>query len=221
MRESFVLHAEFVEDLPEEMKQRFLILIYDYGIKGVVPELEGLEKTVWVKIQRRIDSDQELWEETKQRRVNAGKRSAEARKLAKQNAETTEPKTEEKTTTDKNTVVAAEKSEIKSKRFVKPDITEIKDYIKEKTLNVDAERFFNYYESKGWKVGNAPMKNWKAALSNWAKNTDTYSNHISADRDNELLSVYETAETNIQTDVDSNLAEITGGSDGTEETFVF
>ena len=40
MRESFVLHAEFVEDLPEEMKQRFLILIYDYGIKGVVPELE-------------------------------------------------------------------------------------------------------------------------------------------------------------------------------------
>ena len=31
----------------------------------------------------------------------------------------------------------------------------------------NAEKFINYYESKGWKVGNSPMKNWKACIRTW------------------------------------------------------
>lgn len=57
-----------------------------------------------------------------------------------------------------------------NKRFVTPTIQEIKDYISEKNYNVDAERFFNYYESNGWKVGKNPMKSWKAALATWNSN---------------------------------------------------
>ena len=32
MRESFVLHAEYIEDLPQEYKMKFLGFIYNYGI---------------------------------------------------------------------------------------------------------------------------------------------------------------------------------------------
>ena len=39
----------------------------------------------------------------------------------------------------------------------------------EKGYNVDAEQFFNFYESKGWVVGKSPMKNWRAAVSTWNK----------------------------------------------------
>jgi hypothetical protein len=59
----------------------------------------------------------------------------------------------------------------KVKRFVKPTIAEIQDYCRERSKSVDAERFWNFYESKGWKVGKNPMKDWRAAVCNWAKET--------------------------------------------------
>jgi hypothetical protein len=39
---------------------------------------------------------------------------------------------------------------------------------------IEAEKFFNYYESNGWRVGKNPMKNWKAAANNWITNSNTY-----------------------------------------------
>jgi hypothetical protein len=53
------------------------------------------------------------------------------------------------------------------KRFQKPDFNELKDYIKERGDVISAERFYNYYESNGWKVGKNKMKSWKAAVRNW------------------------------------------------------
>ena len=70
----------------------------------------------------------------------------------------------------KDIVASDEPKTTKTKRFVKPTIQEIKDYINEKNYNVDAERFFNYYESNGWRVGKNPMKSWKAALATWNSN---------------------------------------------------
>lgn len=32
---------------------------------------------------------------------------------------------------------------------------------------IEAYRFFNFYESNGWKVGKSKMKNWSAALVGW------------------------------------------------------
>ena len=56
-----------------------------------------------------------------------------------------------------------------SSRFQKPTIEEIRQYCLEKGYNVDAEQFYNFYESKGWVVGKSPMKNWRAAVSTWNK----------------------------------------------------
>jgi len=54
--------------------------------------------------------------------------------------------------------------------FVKPTSDEIKEYCDERTNNVDANTFFDFYESKGWLVGKAKMKDWKAAVRNWERN---------------------------------------------------
>lgn len=56
------------------------------------------------------------------------------------------------------------------KRFVKPSVEEIQSYCNEKGYVMDPQYFFDYYESKGWLVGKTPMKDWKAAVRNWAKN---------------------------------------------------
>ena len=58
--------------------------------------------------------------------------------------------------------------EAKTARFHPPDIAEVKAYFAEKGgTNAQAERFFAYYESNGWRVGKNPMKKWKAAASGW------------------------------------------------------
>ena len=55
-------------------------------------------------------------------------------------------------------------------RFIKPTIGEIEAYIDAKGYTVDAHKFFDYYESNGWKVGRSPMRNWQAAIRNWSRN---------------------------------------------------
>lgn len=57
----------------------------------------------------------------------------------------------------------------KRKRFVKPSVEDIKAYCAEAAICIDAQRFWDFYESKGWKVGSSPMKDWKAAVRNWAR----------------------------------------------------
>lgn len=57
-----------------------------------------------------------------------------------------------------------------NKPFVKPTIEEIAAYCRERNNAIDAEAFFAFYESKGWKIGKTPMKSWKMAVVTWEKN---------------------------------------------------
>jgi hypothetical protein len=76
-------------------------------------------------------------------------------------------------TEDKNNKNIKDNREGKSgkseKRFSPPSIEEVDSYIREKGYTVDAERFVNFYESKGWYVGKNKMKNWRAAVATWQK----------------------------------------------------
>ena len=68
------------------------------------------------------------------------------------------------TNTDSNT---DSKKEKKAKRFVPPTVDDVKEYCRERNNNVNPDSFVNFYESKGWKVGKEPMKDWKAAVRTW------------------------------------------------------
>ena len=61
------------------------------------------------------------------------------------------------------------KEETKRKRFVPPTVEEVRSYCLERKNNVDAERFVDFYESKGWMVGKDKMKDWKASVRTWEK----------------------------------------------------
>lgn len=58
----------------------------------------------------------------------------------------------------------------KSSAFAPPTVEEVKEYCIERKNNVDAEKFVDYYTSKGWLVGKTKMKDWKAAVRNWERN---------------------------------------------------
>lgn len=70
---------------------------------------------------------------------------------------------------DKDIDINKEKNKEK-KKFKKPTIEEIKNYCLERNNNVNAEQFFDYYESKGWIVGKSSMKDWKASVRTWERN---------------------------------------------------
>ena len=57
----------------------------------------------------------------------------------------------------------------KAKRFTPPTLEEIKQYCTDSGRSIDAERFIDFYESKGWYVGKNKMKDWKAAVRNWSR----------------------------------------------------
>lgn len=56
-----------------------------------------------------------------------------------------------------------------SKVFTRPSVEDVAEYCREHSLNVDAKRFVDYYNSNGWRVGRNPMKDWKATCRNWSR----------------------------------------------------
>lgn len=54
-----------------------------------------------------------------------------------------------------------------SLRFTPPTLDQVSDYCLERGNGVDAVKWFNFYQSKGWMVGKNKMKDWKAAVRTW------------------------------------------------------
>jgi hypothetical protein len=69
----------------------------------------------------------------------------------------------------------------KVQRFIPPTPSEVNSYCKERKNGIDGEYFCDHYQSRGWKIGKNPMKDWKAAVRTWEKNQNNreagYSNN--------------------------------------------
>ena len=107
--------------------------------------------------------------------------------IEKENIKEKEPQAAETTTTtepiiEPEVVEAEELKKEKSsaqkerKTMERPTLDEVRAKIIEKGYSVDAEAFWNYYESNGWKVGKNPMKKWESALVTWQKKENEYKN---------------------------------------------
>jgi uncharacterized protein YdaU (DUF1376 family) len=110
-----------------------------------------------------------------------GQQSAEKRRLAasaiqpKLNQTSTEvqPDTQpdgqpESNSPSPSPIIKIQADKPPSTRFQKPTLEQLNTkaaLIGLSTTEVD--KFWNYYESNGWKVGKNPMKSWPAALQNW------------------------------------------------------
>ncbi|UTC65996.1 MULTISPECIES: DUF6291 domain-containing protein [unclassified Treponema] len=167
MRESFVFHSEYIADLPERYKSVFAIYTINYALSGETPPIEEgtLEYSLWVKIARRVDQESEKYETIKEKRAAAGKKHTGNQYTKETPKEEESPKAnpqEEKTGAEE-----ASSEKPKKKNFKKPTVEEIREYCTERKNGVDAQAFYDFYESKGWKVGTAGMKDWRASVRTW------------------------------------------------------
>ena len=179
MRESFVFHKEYIADLPNEYKAIFAMYTINYALNNENPPISEntLEWALWIKIARRIDKEREKYEAIKVKRAEAGrKHKGNQYTKAEPKQETTKKETSEsesETQTEKEDSTEKTVEKPKAKGFKKPTIEEIKNYCTERKNNIDAQSFFDFYESKGWKVGTVKMKDWKASIRTWENREKT------------------------------------------------
>lgn len=176
MRESFVFHSEYIEDLPDEYKATFAMYTINYALNNELPVIaeNTLEWALWIKIARRIDQEREKYESIKAKRAEAGKKhkgNQYKQEEEKKEIQETKQQEEKEETIEK----LSKKKEVQT--FKKPTIEEIQSYCMERKNNVDACSFFDFYESKGWKVGAVKMKDWKASVRTWEQRQKLEATH--------------------------------------------
>lgn len=57
--------------------------------------------------------------------------------------------------------------EINGSRFAPPTVDEVREYAASRESQVDADKFHDFYTSKGWMIGKNKMKDWRAAVRTW------------------------------------------------------
>lgn len=149
--ETFENVLEKIKDIEEREHMRKTII--NYGLYGTLPAcLSELEEMAWTICKDLIDQQQH------RREVNAANRKKPA---------TTEENSAAAPDPEEKPVQEIQPEKPKRKNFVKPTVEEIAAFCKEKGYSVNAQQFFNYYESNGWKVGRNSMKSWQASVQNW------------------------------------------------------
>ncbi len=73
-RESFIFHAEYIADIPEELQPQYAMHAINYALKGIEPELaDWRDIKMWNAIKSRIDGEAEQYEATIKARAAAGR----------------------------------------------------------------------------------------------------------------------------------------------------
>ena len=93
--------------------------------------------------------------------------------------------------TDNNEDIKIERDNKRRTRFVKPSISEVAEFCRERNNGIDPEEFVAFYESKGWMVGKNPMKDWKSAIITWEKSKKREKEFPQRKRETRQESVFE------------------------------
>ena len=199
-KKSFILYIdqeEVINQLTDEEAGKLLKLIYAYQIDNTTEIEDRLITMIFTPIKLQFIRDNDKYDEIKENRSEAGKRSAVLRKatnlnkpqqtstklnkaqqtstkLNKAQQEATNPTDNVTDTVNGNVNDNVNGNDIKisltpqrEKKFVKPSIFEIKKYCDERKNSISAEKFHSHYESQGWRIGKVSMKSWKSAIHTW------------------------------------------------------
>ena len=161
-----------VAKVPEEQRGALLWALALYGTNGTEPDLAWPLDAIFESLREDIDCSK--------RAIESGKRGGRG------NAKAPLPNDKDPFADDESTLCGEQnggsaeaeantrqdstrQDKTKRKRFAPPSVEEVRGYIAEKRYHFDAESFVAFYESKGWKVGNSPMRSWRAACTTWEK----------------------------------------------------
>lgn len=173
MRDSFVFYRSFHKAL-SKLSDADRLAAYDaivlYGLDGL-ENAEGVPAAILEAFKPLIDANNRRFENGKKggRPVAEEPNENQTETKPEPNHNQTITKAEPNHNLNEKCEMRNEKGESNKRegRFTRPTLEEIRSYSSSRGGKVNAEQFFAYYESNGWRVGKNPMKDWKAALRNW------------------------------------------------------
>lgn len=173
-------HVNVTRLLSDEERGQLLLALCEYAESAVLPSGKSVAFMTCFELMRcAIDRQFEKYRATCERnRMNIGKRWETQAGNSSTEYDCTQPNTAvydripsvpmDTTHTNRTEQNRAEPNErVSRKRFTPPTLERVVAYCRERGNTVDAQRFVDFYASKGWKVGNQAMCDWKAAVRTW------------------------------------------------------
>lgn len=190
------LPHEYIEEFAEltyEEIGRLVCALLRYSATGEAEKPEGNERFLWRRVMAQEDRFQESYDEIAKARSEAARKAAKSRWSMREDADAcermpsdasdantnTNTETETKTNTETHLSPSFDGRDSRGARFTPPTTEEVASYARERNSSVDPERFMDFYASKGWKIGNAPMEDWHAAFRNWEREDHTRNSRAS------------------------------------------
>jgi len=176
MKNSFILfteYVEYIEDLTAEQCGYLLKAIFEYEIEGkLITELDISTKIVFKIIKNNLDRANEKYIQS----VENGKKGAEhGLKGGRPKPPNNPPITPTKPLNNNDNVNECVNdndnvNNKKTNRFTPPTIEEVKEFCLERKNTINPEAFVAFYDSKGWKIGKEPMRDWRKCMITWEIN---------------------------------------------------
>lgn len=192
-RKTFAFYWSFkdaIRDMPDADKLAVYEAITDFAFFGVDPDgLSPVGRLAWKLIRPQLEASIRRYDACRNNGLKgaeygknggAPKGNQNARKQPQRITPEDNPKNNplNHNVNDNANVNVNEKGviggDVAAKRaaFVAPSLQEVKNYISEKGYTVDAQRFIDFYEAKGWMIGKNKMKDWRAAVRTWMRRPD-------------------------------------------------
>lgn len=181
-------YIEAGQELSQKQREKFYCAVIEYLYYGIEPDVDGAAKALVTAIFPMLEESRRCFENGKKggrpRKTQTGENEKpNPPKTENPNAEIPETQTAEN---EKPKPPFSEKpkgkgkgnykerlskeSPKKAERFAKPTPEEVAAYAAERGHpSFDGGQFCDFYESKGWKVGSTPMRDWRAAVRTWLR----------------------------------------------------
>ena len=155
---------EATQELNDQEKGRLIDAIVLYARGGDWQDrIKGNERYAFPVFRLQVDRAKDISSIRATSRTNGNKTNKTEQKEQNATKSLTNTNTNTRTNTNTNT-----RESDKRKRFTAPTVDEVDAYAREKGYTgFSAQRFVDYYESKGWVVGKSPMKDWRASVRGW------------------------------------------------------
>ena len=156
--------GELFIKLPNETAGKLIKAISEYCFKGDTKTDDPVVDAMFSMIKAKLDEDsQKYLEKVERLKANTKRNRDEIETISERNRDDISG------VSDSVSVSVYVSDKDKRKKFVRPTLEEVRSYCQERNNQVDPEAFIDFYESKGWKVGNQPMKDWKSAIRTWER----------------------------------------------------
>lgn len=174
MKNSFILYGSWgpmIKAMSDEGAGQLLKACFAFSAGEAVTIENETAAAIFETVKATMQADKEKYNEVSKKRREAA--LASKSKQMQANA----PKSTDllyESDSDNESVLKEREKRIKKKEKEKPKppptVEQVREYAAKAGINLDAERFVDYYTANGWKVGGrTPMKDWQAAARNWAR----------------------------------------------------